>query len=407
MIEPRIEDLLRQCAPQVLAALAHRHRHQFDQCEDAVQEALLAALKQWPLDGIPQNPRAWLLTVASRWLIDHWRSDHARRERETATAPSETLPDAAPDHDDTLTLLFLCCHPALTPPAQIALTLRALGGLTTTEIAAAFLVPEPVMAKRITRAKQAIRLAGARFEPPPPEQRTERLHAVLHVLYLMFNEGYAATTGPALLRTDLTVEAIRIARLLHAILPDHGEAAGLLALLLLTDARRAARTDPSGGLIPLEEQDRSLWDTPAIAEGLALLHRTLGATTVGPYQIQAAIAALHDQAATASETDWRQILALYDVLETIAPGPLITLSRAVAVSHVHGPTAALALIGTLDTDTRLTHSHRLDAVRAHLLEQAGDRAGAKAAYERAARVATNRSEQHYLQLRAASLSTVE
>jgi len=407
MTEPGIEDLLRQCAPQVLATLAHRHGQQFDLCEDAVQEALLAALVQWPQEGIPQSPRAWLLTVASRWLIDRWRSDHFRRERETATAPSEALPDVRPSHDDTLTLLFLCCHPALTPSAQIALTLRAVGGLTTTEIAAAFLVPESVMAKRITRAKRAIRLAGARFEPPPPEQRTERVRVVLHVLYLMFNEGYAATTGASLLRADLTVEAIRLTRLLHAILPDHGEAAGLLALMLLTEARRTARTDPTGRLIPLEEQDRSLWDSAVVDEGLALLHQTLGATTVGPYQIQAAIAALHDQAATPDETDWRQILALYDVLQTIAPGPLVRLSQAVAMSHVHGPTAALALIGTLDTDARLAHNHRLDAVRAHLLEQTGDRAGAKAAYERAARAATNRSEQHYLRLRAANLSTVE
>jgi RNA polymerase sigma factor (sigma-70 family) len=405
--EPRIEGLLRRCAPQVLATLAHRHGQQFDLCEDAVQEALLAALVQWPRDGIPERPRAWLLTVASRWLVDHWRSSRARREREAATAPTEPDADANSDHDDTLTLLFLCCHPALTPPGQIALTLRAVGGLTTSEVAAAFLVPEATMAKRITRAKRAIRTAGARFERPPPEQRNERVKAVLHVLYLMFNEGYVATTGADLHRTDLATEAVRLTRLLHAILPEHGETAGLLALMLLTDARRAARTGNDGQLVPLHEQDRSRWDAAAIGEGLALLHRTLGVTTIGPYQIQAAIAAVHDEASTADETDWPQILALYDVLSAIAPGPLVTLSRAVAMSHVHGPTAALALIGTLDTDTRLAHSHRLDAVRAHLLEQAGDREGARAAYGRAARATANRPEQHYLRLRAAQLSTVE
>jgi RNA polymerase sigma factor (sigma-70 family) len=407
MAPGRLEDLLRECAPQVLGVLARRHG-QFDVCEDAVQEALTAAVVQWPQTGIPDQPRAWLLTVASRWLVDHWRSDSARRRREEASAALEPVADddpagALPRHDDTLTLLVLCCHPALSPDSQVALTLRAVGGLTTAEIAAAFLVPESTMAKRISRAKHAIRSAGARFEPPPAHQRAERIQVVLHVLYLIFNEGYTASAGPSLHRTDLTAEAIRLARLLHATLPDNGEAAGLLALMLLTDARRAARTDSDGSLVPLDEQRRDRWDTAAIAEGLALLHRTLGTTTIGPYQVQAAIAALHDEATTADQTDWPQILALYEVLDTIAPGPLVTLSRAVAVAHVHGPTAALALIGTLDEDARLLHNHRLESVRAHLLEQGGDRAAARDAYERAARATASRPEQRYLTLRAASL----
>ena len=406
MATARIEDLLRESAPQVLGVLARRHG-QFDTCEDAVQEALTAAVVQWPQTGIPDNPRAWLLTVATRWLVDHWRSDSARRRRESAVAalaPTLEEPvDAAYGHDDTLTLLFLCCHPELAPPSQIALTLRAIGGLTTAEIAAAFLVPEPAMAKRISRAKQTIRNAGARFEPPPADQLAARVRTVLHVLYLIFNEGYTATAGPLLHRTDLSTEAIRLTRLLHRILPNSGEAAGLLSLMLLTDARREARTDGNGWLVPLDQQRRELWDADAIAEGLSLLHRTLGTTTIGPYQVQAAIAALHDEAPTAEQTDWPQILALYEVLDTIAPGPLATLSRAVAVAHVHGPTAALALVGTLDGDDRLAHTHRLEAVRAHLLEEAGNPTAARDAYLRAARATASRPEQLYLTMRAAHL----
>ena len=407
MASDRVEDLLREYAPQVLGVLARRHG-QFDTCEDAVQEALTAAVVQWPLQGIPEQPRAWLLTVATRWLVDYWRSDSARRRREETVALLEPVTDddpgdALPHHDDTLTLLVLCCHPALSPESQVALTLRAVGGLTTAEIGAAFLVPESTMAKRIVRAKQAIRGAGARFEPPPADERAERLRLVLHMLYLIFNEGYTTSAGPSLHRTDLTAEAIRLTRLVRAILPDHGEAAGLLALMLLTDARRAARTNSDGSLVPLDEQRRDRWDSAAIAEGLALLHRTLGTASVGPYQVQAAIAALHDEAATAEQTDWPQILALYEVLETVAPGPLVTLSRAVALAHVHGPTAGLALVGTLDEDAQLLHNHRLEAVRAHLLEQAGNPAAARDAYERAARATASRPEQRYLTLRAASL----
>jgi predicted RNA polymerase sigma factor len=406
-----IEDLLREFAPQVLAALVRRYG-QFDACEDAVQEALLAATLQWPGEGIPERPRSWLLTVAGRALVDVWRADSARRRRETAAALDPTdharAVDLAADlagagRDDTLALLFLCCHPALSPPSQLALTLRAVGGLTTPQIAAAFLVPEATIAKRIVRAKQRIRDAGARFELPAQPQRTERLGVVLQVLYLIFNEGYTTSSGPALQRTDLIAEAIRLTRLLQRLLPDEAEVAGLLALVLLTDARRAARTDADGRIVPLADQQRDLWDTATIAEGQAILTRTLGTGPVGPYQLQAAIAALHDEAPTAETTDWPQILALYNVLTTVAPGPVVTLSRAVAFAHVHGPRAGLALLGTLDADERMAHTHRLEAVRAHFLEQAGDTTAARDSYLRAAQVTTSVPEQRYLELRAARL----
>jgi RNA polymerase sigma factor (sigma-70 family) len=406
----RIGDLLRACAPQVLGTLVRRHG-QFDACEDAVQEALLTAAVQWPVEGVPDRPRAWLLTVAGRSLVDQWRSESARRRRERAAALDPAGHAPAADHpgtgdldaDDTLVLLFLCCHPALSPPSQLALTLRAVGGLTTAEIAAAFLVPEATIAKRISRAKQLIRNAGTRFELPPQAQRAERLGVVLHVLYLVFNEGYTTSSGPALHRADLTTEAIRLTRLLHRLLPGEGETAGLLALMLLTDARRAARTDPDGSVVPLAEQRRERWDTAAIVEGQALLTATLGSVPVGPYQLQAAIAALHDEAPTAEATDWPQILALYDVLAVVAPGPVVTLSRAVAVAMVYGPKAGLALLGTLDSDARMTHTHRLEAVRAHLLEQAGDNVGARESYLRAAAVTASLPEQRYLTVRAARL----
>ncbi len=411
----RVEDLLREVAPQVLGALVRRCG-QFDACEDAVQEALLAAAVQWPAGGVPDRPRSWLLTVAARALVDGWRADSARRRRETAAAHDPTdyalaagpagIPDAGlpgAGRDDTLALLFLCCHPALSPPSQLALTLRAAGGLTTAQIAAAFLVPEATIAKRIARAKRRIRAAGARFELPAQPQRTERLGVVLHVLYLIFNEGYTTSSGPALQRTDLIAEAIRLTRLLHRLLPGEAEAAGLLALMLFTDARRAARTGTDGRIVPLAGQQRDLWDTAVIAEGQAILTRTLGTGPVGPYQLQAAIAALHDEAPTAGATDWPQILALYDVLTTIAPGPVVTLSRAVALAHVHGPTAGLALLGTLDTDEQMAHTHRLEAVRAHLLEQAGDITAARHSYLRAAKITASLPEQRYLELRAARL----
>ena len=415
----RIEDLLRELAPQVLGALVRRCG-QFDACENAVQEALLAAAVQWPAEGVPDRPRSWLLTVAARALVDAWRADSARRRRETVAAHDPTdyalaadpasIPDAdlpGTGRDDTLVLLFLCCHPALSPPSQLALTLRAAGGLTTAQIAAAFLVPEATIAKRIARAKRRIRAAGARFELPAQPQRTERLGVVLHVLYLIFNEGYTTSSGSALQRMDLIAEAIRLTRLLHRLLPDeadqNSEVAGLLALMLLTDARRAARTDTDGRIVPLADQQRDRWDTAAIAEGQAILTQTLGTGPVGPYQLQAAIAALHDEAPTAEATDWPQILALYDVLTTVAPGPVVTLSRAVALAHVHGPRAGLALLGTLDTDERMAHTHRLEAVRAHLLEQVGDITAARHSYLRAAKITASLPEQRYLELRAARL----
>jgi RNA polymerase sigma factor (sigma-70 family) len=406
--ELAMEDLLRDLAPQVLGALVRRHG-QFDACEDAVQEALLAAAVQWPADGVPERPRSWLLTVASRALVDYWRTDSARRRREATAALDPTQVSAIEPHDaafgaqDTLVLLFLCCHPVLSPPSQLALTLRAVGGLSTAQIAAAFLVPETTMAQRIGRAKQRIRDAGARFVLPPPDERAVRLGVVLHVLYLVFNEGYTASSGPGLHRGELTAEAIRLTRLLHRLLPGDTEVAGLLALMLLTDARRVARTDVAGSIVPLAEQDRTRWDGAAIAEGQALLTRTLGAGPLGPYQIQAAIAAVHDEAADDERTDWPQILALYEVLAQVAPGPVVTLSRAVAMARVHGPRAGLALLGTLDADQRMAHTHRLEAVRAHLLEQAGDPRAARESYLRAAQMTASLPEQRYLTRRAALL----
>jgi RNA polymerase sigma factor (sigma-70 family) len=407
------EDLLRELAPQVLGTLVRR-RGQFEACEDAVQEALLAAVVQWPEKGLPERPRSWLLTAADRALVDAWRSDQARRRREmvmalespgalVATDPGDDEPVSAAE-DDTLTLLFLCCHPVLSLPSQLALTLRAVGGLTTAEIAGAFLVPEPTMAQRISRAKKHIRQAGARFELPSQPERSERLVVVLHALYLIFNAGYTTTSGPALHRPDLTAEAIRLTRRLHHLLPEEGEVAGLLALMLLTDARRTARLDTDGSIVPLAEQRRQLWDAAKIAEGEAILSRTLGAVPIGAYQLQAAIAALHDEARTAEATDWPQILALYDVLTRVAPGPVVTLSRAVAVAMVHGPTAGLAELGTLASDERLTQGHRLEAVRAHLLERAGDTVSAREAYARAAKLTASQPEQHYLAFRAARLT---
>jgi RNA polymerase sigma factor (sigma-70 family) len=401
--QPRIEDLLRELAPQVLGTLVRRHG-QFDACEDAVQEALLAAALQWADGGVPDNPRSWLITVASRRLVDEWRSESARRRREESTAALE-LPvrEQAVSHDDTLTLLFLCCHPSLSVPSQLALTLRAVGGLTTAEIARAFLVPEATMAQRISRAKERIKRTGMKFDLPPEAERADRLRVVLQVLYLVFNEGYLTSSGSDLHRADLTAEAIRLARMLNQLAPGEGEAAGLLALMLLIEARRPARMDADGWLVPLDDQQRELWHTDQITEGVALLTRTLGKFPVGPYQLQAAIAALHDEAPTAKNTDWPQILALYEVLEQVSPGPVVTLNRAVAVARVHGPRAGLALLGTLDTDERMAYTHRLEAVRGHLLEQAGDLVAARESYQRAARMTASLPEHRYLALRAARL----
>ncbi|WP_225858935.1 RNA polymerase sigma factor [Streptomyces albicerus] len=400
-----VEDLLRRHAPQVLGALVRRYGH-FDAAEDAVQEALLAAAGQWPEAGVPDNPRGWLIKVASRRLTDVLRSEEARRlreERAAALTPRDafTAPppgaDRAPSEDDTLTLLFLCCHPDLTQPARIALTLRAVGGLTTAEIARAHLMPEASMAQRISRAKQKVK--GTSFGRP--ENWEERLPAVLHVLYLIFNEGYTATSGAALQRAELAGEAIRLTRTVHRLLPGDCEVTGLLALMLLTDARRAARTGPHGELVPLDEQDRGLWDKAAIEEGVALVTHALTQQRLGPYQLRAAIAAVHDEADSPETTDWREILGLYDLLVRLVPGPVERLNRAVAVAMVHGPRAGLDELASLEGE--LASGHRLDAVRAHLLERAGDPEAARAAYESAAAKTLSLPEQRYLQARAARL----
>ncbi|MGW3349707.1 RNA polymerase sigma factor [Nonomuraea rubra] len=407
-----VEGLLRELAPQVLGTLVRRYE-QFDLCEDAVQEALLDASVQWPRDGVPDNPRGWLVTVAARRVIDQVRSEHARRRREESVAVSvaadEFLAPApgeerAGDRDDTLTLLFLCCHPSLSEASQLALTLRAVGGLTTAQIAGAFLVPEATMGQRISRAKQRIKATGAEFRMPPEDERDDRLRVVLHVLYLIFNEGYTTTSGPELHRAELTGEAIRLTRAVLRLLPGDGEIMGLLALMLLTEARRPARTDADGRLIPLAEQDRSLWDRRLIAEGVELITKALSTTALGPYQVQAAIAAVHDEAATAGETDWPQILALYGVLAGIEDNPVVRLNQAVATAMVKGPRAGLGLLGELAADDRMAGHHRLAAVRAHLLEMDGDAEGAVAAYREAARLTTSLPEQRYLEDRAARLS---
>ncbi len=406
-----VEDLLRDLAPQVLAALVRRYG-QFHLCEDASQEALLAAALQWPSGGPPENPRGWLITVASRRLMDQVRSEQARRTREelivVATPQSELLgppADAQPaDSDDSLALLFGCCHPDLSSPSQIALTLRAVGGLSTAQIAAAFGVPKATMAQRISRAKQAISGTGFDFGLPVGAERTERLRAVLHVLYLVFNEGYTATGGDELTAPTLSREAIRLTRWLHRLLPDDGEVAGLLALMLLTDARRPARTRPDGSLVPLAEQDRQQWDQAQIAEGIALISTALPRGEVGPYQLQAAIAAVHDEAKTMADTDWPQILGLYDLLERTAPNPFTALNRAVAVAMVHGPDAGLEVLAKLAADNRMARHHRLLAARGHMRELAGDTDAAAADYLDAARRATSLPERRYLALQAARLT---
>jgi RNA polymerase sigma factor (sigma-70 family) len=407
-----LEVLLRELAPRVLGAVLRRSGD-FDRTEDAVQEALLAASQQWPAEGVPTNPHGWLVTVASRRLTDQWRSEAARRDREVNAAarePARATAAAAdapgrPAVDDTLSLLLLCCHPALSMASQVALTLRAVAGLTTAQIASAFLVPEATMTRRITRAKRGIQAAGARFGPPPDGDYADRLNAVLHTLYLIFNEGYTATGGDQLHRVELTSEAIRLTRQILRLLPEDGEVAGLLALMLLTEARRPARTTEDGALVPLAEQDRDRWDAALLREGIDLITATLPRSTVGPYQLQAAIAAVHAEAGRAEDTDWPQIVALYRLLERRAPSPMVTLSHAVAVAMVDGPEAGLELIAPLEADNRMTAHHRLTAVRAHLLEMAGQYAEAKAAYRLAARQTTSRPERRYLSLRADQVPT--
>jgi len=399
-----VEGLLRELAPGVLGALVRRYGG-FDTCEDAVQEALLAAAVQWPTGGVPGNPKGWLITVSSRRRTELWRNEAARRRREQAAAllaPPD--PEPVPAVDDTLTLLLLCCHPSLTQVSQVALTLRAVGGLRTAEIARALLVPEATVAQRISRAKQRIRTSGAEFRLPPQAERSERIAAVLQVLYLIFNEGYTASSGSALHRVELTGEAIRLTRQLRTRLPEDGEVAGLLALMLLTDARRPARTRPDGALVPLAEQDRSLWDAQTIAEGVTLITETLASAPIGPYQLQAAIAAVHDEAARFEDTDWRQILGLYELLGSIAPGPMVTLGRIVAVAMVHGPQAGLRQLAAAEADPALAGHHRVHAVRAHLLDLAGDQEAARACYRLAARRTLSVPEQRYLESRAAQLT---
>ncbi|MFG6195031.1 RNA polymerase sigma factor [Nonomuraea sp. JJY05] len=402
------EDLLRELAPQVLGAVVRRYGH-FATAEDAVQEALLAAALQWPKEGVPDDPRAWLITVAARRLTDLLRSEQARLRREDTVAawrlPEDWLAPAAdqpvPGADDTLILLFMCCHPSLSPASQIALTLRAVGGLTTAEIARAFLVPEGTMTRRITRAKQRVKDSGLPFGLPRGEERAERLAVVLHVLYLIFNEGYAGTSGADLVRAELTDEAIRLARMAHRLLPDDPEVAGLLALMLLTDARRPARTGPDGALIPMAEQDRGKWHAGYVAEGVDLVTRALTRGTPGPYQLQAAIAAVHDEAPSAEETDWPQIVVLYELLMRVAGNPMVALNHAVAVAMARGPLAGLRLLEPLQE--HLSGDHRLHAVRGHLLEMAGDHAAARDSYEEAARRTTSFPQQRYLRGRAARL----
>ncbi|WP_205866280.1 sigma-70 family RNA polymerase sigma factor [Mycobacterium sp. IS-1264] len=396
--EAAIAGLLRELAPRVLGVLVRRNGN-FDDCEDAVQEALLAAAVSWPVDGVPNNPTGWLITTASRRLVEIWRKEAARRRREDAYA-LEPAPGDVSQSDDTLALLFLCCHPELSVPSQVALTLRALGGLTTAEIARALLLPEATVGQRISRAKARIRDTGAQFRMPTACERDERLPAVLHTLYLIFNEGYTATSGQALNRVELTSEAIRLTRQLRVSLPDEGEVAGLLALMLLTDARRDARTGPDGSLIPLAEQDRRRWDRTAIAEGIAIIEATLPVAKPGPYQLQAAIAAVHDEAADAGATDWPQILALYDVLAALAPGPMVALNRTVAIAMVRGPAAALAELNDVAADPALGGHHRVDAVRAHLLDELGDREAAREYYLRAAQRTRSLPERSYLLARA-------
>jgi RNA polymerase sigma factor (sigma-70 family) len=407
-LDANTEHLLRELTPQVLGAVIRRFRD-FAAAEDAVQEASLAAATQWPREGVPENPRAWLIQVASRRMTDYIRSETARRRRETAAAlESDNVAHAVdienePDEDDTLILLFMCCHPALTSSSAIALTLRAVGGLTTAEIAHAFLTPEATMAQRISRAKQSIKASGVPFRLPTTQERAQRLRDVLHVLYLIFNEGYTSSVGPHLRRSELSGEAIRLARAVRNLLPDDGEVAGLLALMLLTDARREARTGPDGELIPLMKQDRALWDQKEISEGVALITATLPKGSVGAYQLQAAIAAVHDEAVRAEDTDWPQILALYDLLKRMSDNPMVMLNHAIAAAMVHGPAKGLELLNALDADGRLTGHHRLDAVRAHLLEMAGDHQAAIAHYQIAAGRTTSLPERNYLITQAARL----
>ena len=396
------EDLLRELAPQVLGAIVRRYGN-FANGEDAVQEALITAAATWPDEGRPDNPRAWLIRVATRRMTDQYRREDARRRREDIAASWSTVgPDPLSGRDDTLILMFMCCHPSLTPASAIPLTLRAVGGLTTSEIAAAFLVPEATMAQRISRAKAKLKASNEPFRLPSAETRADRLRSVLHVLYLLFNEGYTTSAGAELARTDLSSEAIRLARVVRTAAPDDGEVTGLLALMLLTDARRPARTTADGELVPLSEQDRTRWNRAFIAEGVAMITEALRRGQLGEYQMQAAIAAVHDQAPRYEDTEWSEIVALYQLLERMTANPMVTLNRAVAAAMAHGPDAGLALLDGLEE--RLGDHHRLHAVRGHLFELAGDNGTALVEFRAAAARTTNIREQHYLTTKAARLA---
>jgi predicted RNA polymerase sigma factor len=402
----RVEGLLRELAPRALGGVVRRYGH-FDDAEDAVQEALLAASSAWVTDGLPDNPIGWLVRAASRRMTDLYRGGEARRRREDLAASwSSDQPAPASGRDDTLVLFFLCCHPALPAASAVTLTLRALGGLTTREIAAAFLVPEATMAQRISRAKRTIAGSGEPFALPDPAARDERLAPVLRIVYLIFNEGYATNHGTELERSDLTAEAIRLGRLLHELLPDDAEVTGLLALMLLTEARRDARTTAGGALVPLSEQDRTRWDRSLIAEGTALAMNALDHSSMGEYAAQAAIAALHDGAPSHDETDWRRILSLYTVLLHRTDSPVVRLNRAVALAMADGPASALVLVDELADDGVLAGSHRVHAVRAHLLEMQGDLCRAKDEYVAAAAGTANTRERDYLTMKAAALDVV-
>jgi RNA polymerase sigma factor (sigma-70 family) len=399
-----VERLLREVAPQALGALARR-TGDFAGSEDAMQEALLVAVSAWPEDGVPDNPAAWLVRVASRRLVEQYRRDTARRRREDkVVADADRVPDAASAADDSLVLFFMCCHPSLTPASAIPLTLRAVGGLTTREIAAAFLVPEATMAQRISRAKAKVAASDEPFAMPTDENLPARLRSVLRVLYVMFTEGSTSTTGTALARPDLTAEAIRLTRGVHTTLTDDPEVAGLLALMLLTDARRPARVGPGGELVPLEEQDRSRWDRREIVEGIELITAAIRQGAMGEYQVQAAIAAVHDQAPRYEDTNWEQVAALYSRLEQMTGSPVVRLNRAVAVAMVDGPAAGLGLLDGLEGELG-AHHHRLHAVRAHLLERAGETDAALVEYRAAAGGATNQRERDHLTTRAARLAS--
>jgi RNA polymerase sigma factor (sigma-70 family) len=395
-----IEELLRELTPYVLGSVIRRFRD-FAAAEDAVQEASIAAAIHWQRDGLPSNPQAWLTKVASRRMIDHIRGESARRRHESemvldaALASASTEIDTSPKEDDTLILLFMCCHPSLTPASAIALMLRAVGGLTTLQIANAFLVPETTMAQRISRAKQTIKHSGVPFESPSPAERTQKLRAVLHVLYLIFSEGYTSSVGANLRRDDLAHEAMRLTRIVHKLQPDDAEVAGLLALMLLTDARRLARTNEVGELIPLAQQDRARWDREQIDEGIELISAALPKGSVGP---------IHDEAVRAEDTDWPQILALYDLLSRMSDNPMVRLNHAIAVAMVHGVAKGLELLDTLKADARIANHHRLDSVRAHLLELAGDRDRAVEHYRAAAVKTASLPERNYLLTQAARLS---